>query len=113
MSVTISVRIDENVKDEIEQLGYKPSEYIKNLIDKEIKKEKAKRALSWIRKNRLPAGEKTVEEEIQKIASASALGRMGEPDEFGRSAAFLLSPAVSYITGVMLTIDGGMYKGTM
>ena len=55
----------------------------------------------------------TVEEEIQKITAASSLGRMGKPEEFGRAAAFLLSPAASYITGVMLTIDGGMYKGTM
>jgi 3-oxoacyl-[acyl-carrier protein] reductase len=55
----------------------------------------------------------TVEEEIKKIAAASPLGRMGNPDEIGRAAVFLLSPAASYITGVMLTVDGGMYKGTM
>src|SRR6185436_19400742 len=30
------------------------------------------------------------------------LGRYGEPEEFGRAAAFLLSPASSYVTGVML-----------
>ena len=55
----------------------------------------------------------TIEEEIKKIAAASPLGRMGTPEEFGKAAAFLLSPAASYITGVMLTVDGGMYKGTM
>jgi 3-oxoacyl-[acyl-carrier protein] reductase len=38
---------------------------------------------------------------------------MGKPEEFGRAAAFLVSPAASYITGVMLTVDGGMTKGTM
>lgn len=54
----------------------------------------------------------SVEEEIEKITGASPLGRMATPDEFGRAAAFLLSPAASYITGVMLTVDGGMYKGT-
>ncbi|WP_405885317.1 SDR family oxidoreductase [Streptomyces sp. NBC_01136] len=39
------------------------------------------------------------------------LRRLGRPEEFGRSAAFLLSPAASYITGVMLSIDGGARRG--
>lgn len=39
------------------------------------------------------------------------LRRYGTPEEFGRSAAFLLSPAASYLTGVMLSIDGGVRRG--
>lgn len=39
------------------------------------------------------------------------LGRYGEPAEFGRVAAFLLSPASGYITGVMLPVDGGITRG--
>ena len=66
-----------------------------------------------IMQHRAEVNGSTVEEEIKKIAAASPLGRMGTPDEIGRAAAFLLSPAASYITGVMLTVDGGMYKGTM
>ena len=38
------------------------------------------------------------------------LGRYGEPAEFGRAAAFLMSPASSFITGVMLPVDGGMLR---
>ena len=39
------------------------------------------------------------------------LRRYGQPAEFGRAAAFLLSPASSYISGVMLPVDGGVTRG--
>ncbi|MEV6407988.1 SDR family oxidoreductase [Streptomyces bobili] len=39
------------------------------------------------------------------------LRRYGAPEEFGRVAAFLLSPAASYLTGIMVPVDGGMRHG--
>lgn len=39
--------------------------------------------------------------------AAIPLRRYGTPEEFGRVAAFLLSPAASYLTGVMVPVDGG------
>ena len=38
------------------------------------------------------------------------LGRYGEPEEFGRAAAFLLSPAASFVSGAMLPVAGGMVR---
>lgn len=37
--------------------------------------------------------------------------RYGDPQEFGRAAAFLLSPVASYITGESLQVDGGLTRG--
>lgn len=39
------------------------------------------------------------------------LGREGEPEEVGRVVAFLASDAASYLTGLVMPIDGGMYLG--
>ena len=55
----------------------------------------------------------SVEAEIDKTIGRNPLRRMGEPAEFGRVAAFLVSPAASYVNGVMLQVDGGSYAGLL
>jgi 3-oxoacyl-[acyl-carrier protein] reductase len=42
-----------------------------------------------------------------RLSEHIPLRRYGEPEEFGRATAFVLSPAASYITGAMIPVDGG------
>ena len=47
-------------------------------------------------------------EQRRRVAASIPLGRYGEPHEFAAAAAFLVSPAASYITGATLQADGGL-----
>lgn len=55
----------------------------------------------------------TLAEEQAKDAQKSVFGRIGKPEEFANVAVFLLSPAASYVTGMMMVVDGGQYKGML
>jgi 3-oxoacyl-[acyl-carrier protein] reductase len=50
------------------------------------------------------------EEARASAARRIPLRRDGEPSEFGRAAAFLLSPAASFVSGAMLPVDGGVMR---
>ncbi|QUQ72447.1 SDR family NAD(P)-dependent oxidoreductase [Kutzneria sp. CA-103260] len=42
------------------------------------------------------------------MIALTALGRMGQPDEVANLVAYLAGPSPAYLTGSVLTIDGGM-----
>lgn len=54
---------------------------------------------------------KSYEEARADMEAAIPVGRMGEADELGELAAWLLSPGASYVTGQTISHDGGSIKG--
>lgn len=53
-------------------------------------------------------------EEVRRAAEAEIpMKRYGRVEEYAAAAAFLASERASYITGVNLLVDGGVYKGSM
>jgi 3-oxoacyl-[acyl-carrier protein] reductase len=54
----------------------------------------------------------TVGQQAEGRMSTIPAGRMGTPDEFGQTCAFLCSQQAGYITGQNILIDGGAYPGT-
>ena len=55
----------------------------------------------------------TADQAKAKSMAAIPMGRYGEPDEFGRVAAFLLSNAASYMTGATVQVDGGVIRSVL
>jgi NAD(P)-dependent dehydrogenase (short-subunit alcohol dehydrogenase family) len=47
----------------------------------------------------------------EKVLSRTPLQRFGTPDEVGWATVYLCSPAASFLTGVVLPVDGGMSIG--
>ena len=52
---------------------------------------------------------KTVPQELlDKFAAMTMLGRLGQPEEIANAALFLVSDEASYVTGQVLSVNGGM-----
>lgn len=46
-----------------------------------------------------------------RVLSRTPLGRFGQPDDIGWAAVYLCAPAAKFITGTLLTVDGGVSIG--
>lgn len=53
------------------------------------------------------------DEQRRRSLATIPMGRYGDPGEFGRVAAFLLSDAAAYITGASVQVDGGLVRGLL
>ena len=45
---------------------------------------------------------------VGKVKERIPLKRLGKPEDVGAAVLFLASPAASYVTGQVLTVDGGL-----
>ena len=63
--------------------------------------------------NRAKTRHSSRQAEIEQLTRSIPLKRLADPDEIGKAAVFLVSPAASYITGVMLSVDGGITDGLL
>ena len=53
--------------------------------------------------------EMLTEDQKKKLAEMIPLERLGEPEDVAQAALFLAAPESSYITGQVLSVNGGMY----
>ena len=63
--------------------------------------------------DRAERSQTSIEEEAAKITQDAPLRRMGQLEEYGKTIAWLASPAASFIHGQALMFDGGAGKSTL
>jgi post-segregation antitoxin (ccd killing protein) len=67
MTVTVSVRINEEEFEQIKEMGINPSTFIRDLIRNELRKQKVRKTLQWLRENRIDAPGPTGAEIVREL----------------------------------------------
>lgn len=53
----------------------------------------------------------SIEQARRERESTIPVGRIGDPEEFARTAVYVSSPAAGYLTGAIVPVDGGWLRG--
>lgn len=66
MSTVVSIRIDDETIEDIEKMGYRPSEYLSMLLDNQMRLERTRKSLEWFKRNMFESDGTTGAEMIRK-----------------------------------------------
>ncbi len=69
--------------------------------------------LASLAERRAEAAGVTPREAAQAMAADVPVGRVGKPEEFAATVAFLASESASYISGASIPVDGGLHRGLL
>jgi hypothetical protein len=67
MSITVSIRLEEEELEMIKDMGVKPSVFIRELVRTELRKKRALETLKWLRENRIDAPGPTGAEIVREL----------------------------------------------
>jgi NAD(P)-dependent dehydrogenase (short-subunit alcohol dehydrogenase family) len=49
-------------------------------------------------------------EQIERRQRANPMGRLGQPDDVAAAVTFFASPGAAYVTGQVLSVNGGVVR---